>query len=155
MNSIYSLFMKKNLVLLAPVLFVLLFVSCKKTVTKPVSERIKKTWTAVQVTEGTVIKYDKTATTNASPGYANYSINLTNAPTAVLKEVDGSTFTGTYSLSGDTKLVLSGLNPAPTGTGGTIEFTIDSISDTELKLTRTTINQKTGGTINKYTLAGI
>lgn len=125
--------------------------SCKPAVA-PVSERIKKTWTAQSVKEGSTVVYTKGGSANTKPGYANFSLNLASAPTATLKEVDGNTFTGSYSLPTDTKLSLTGLTPPPTNTGGTIEFTIVSFSDTQMVLARTTASSKTGGTINEYTL---
>ncbi|CAH0996085.1 hypothetical protein EMA8858_02215 [Emticicia aquatica] len=125
--------------------------SCKdKTV--PVSEKIKKTWGANIVKEGSATVFTKGASSNTKPGYSSFVLNLLIAPSVTLKEADGNTFTGQYELVGDTQLVLKNLNPVPTGTGGTIEFTINSITDTELNITRTTASQKTGGTINTYSL---
>ncbi len=118
----------------------------------PVSELIKKNWGANIVKEGSTTVYTKGASSNSKPGYSSFSLNLLFAPSVTLKEADGNTFTGQFELVGDTKLVLKNLNPAPTGTGGTIEFTINSINDKELKITRTTASQKTGGTINDYSL---
>ena len=147
------MYMKKNLFLLLPIVVLFVSISCKKTVV-PVSEKIKKNWTAMKVTEGSTVKYDKANNVTLVAGYSNFSLNLATPPSATLKEFDGNSFSGTYELVGDTKLVLKNLSPAPTGTSGTIEFTIDSITDTELKLTRTTVSQKTGGTINSYVLSG-
>lgn len=125
--------------------------SCKdKTV--PVSEKIKKTWTANVVKEGSATVFTKGAATNTKPGYSSFTLNLLIAPSVTLKEADGNSFTGQYELVGDTQLVLKNLTPVPTGTGGTITFTINSITDTALDITRTTVSQKTGGTINNYSL---
>lgn len=125
--------------------------SCKdKTV--PVSEKIKKNWAANVVKEGSATVYTKGAASNTKPGYSSFTLNLLFAPSVTLKEADGNSFTGQFELVGDTKLVLKNLTPVPTGTGGTIEFTINSITDTELDITRTTVSQKTGGTINNYSL---
>lgn len=141
--------MKKIAILFVSIgLFVL---SCKTTVV-PVSEKIKKTWTANIVKEGTATVYTKGATANTKPGYSSFTLNLLIAPSVTLKEADGNTFTGQYELIGDTQLVLKNLNPVPTGTGGTITFTINSVTDTALDITRTTASQKTGGTINQYML---
>jgi hypothetical protein len=125
--------------------------SCKEKVV-PVSERIKKTWTANIVKEGSATVFTKGAASNTKPGYSSFTLNLLIAPSVTLKEADGNTFTGQYELVGDTKLVLKNLTPVPTGTGGTIEFTINSVTDTALDITRTTASQKTGGTINNYNL---
>ncbi len=125
--------------------------SCKEQVL-PVSEKIKKTWTANIVKEGSAIVFTKGASSNTKPGYSSFTLNLLIAPSVTFKEADGNTFTGQYELVGDTKLVLKNLTPIPTGTGGTIEFTINSVTDTALDITRTTTSQKTGGTINNYSL---
>ncbi len=85
------------------------------------------------------------------PGYANWLLDL-RTTTVTYKEYEGSTFTGTWAIVGDSQLVLSGLNPVPTGSGGTITFTIANLTDTGVTLTRTTTSQKTGGTTNAYTL---
>ncbi len=126
-------------------------ISCKTKV-KPLSERIAKVWVARVVNEGSSTVYSSGSPTNAKPGYASYRLNLSSAPNVSLTEVDGNTYTGTYSLQGETTLVLSGLNPQPTGTGGTLTYSITSISDTELVLSLTTAYPKTGNTNNKYTL---
>jgi len=142
--------MKKIAILLVACGFIALS-SCKEK-TPPVSERIKKNWIANKVTEGTAVVYTKGAASNTKPGYSSFELRLLIAPSVTLKEFDGNTFTGQYEIVTDNKLVLKNLNPAPTGTSGTIEYTITSISDTELVLTRTTASQKTGGTINVYNL---
>jgi hypothetical protein len=48
------------------------------------------------------------------------------------------------------KLILKNLNPAPTGTNGTIEFNLSNFTDTAMTISRTTASEKTGGTINVY-----
>jgi hypothetical protein len=142
--------MKKIAILLFACSFFIF--SCGKEKTVPVSEKIKKNWIAGTVKEGTAIVYTKGAANNTKPGYSSFQLRLLAAPSATLVEFDGNTFSGQYELVGEKKLVLKNLSPAPTGTGGTIEFTIDDITDTQLILTRTTASQKTGGTINTYTL---
>ncbi len=129
--------------------FVLL--SCGSKV-KPVSEKIAKVWTARLVKENSSIVYQSGATSNVRAGYANYSLNLSSPPAVTLKEWNGDSFTGTYSLSGDTKLLITGLTPQPTGTGGNLSFTISSINDTELVLVADQSYPKTGNTTNTYTL---
>lgn len=131
--------------------------SCKEKVV-PVSEKIKKTWTANIVKEGITTVYNKTVTAQTTkPAYSSFTLNLLIAPSVTFKDVDGNTFTGQYEVVFDEKekkdkLVLKNLTPVPTGTGGTIEFTINSVTDTALDITRTTASQKTGGTINNYNL---
>ncbi len=142
--------MKKIAILLFACSFFLF--SCGKEKAVPLSEKIKKNWVANTVKEGTAIVYTKGAASNTKPGYSSFQLRLLAAPSATLVEFDGNTFSGQYELSGETKLILKNLSPAPTGTGGTIEFSIDSITDTQLVLTRLTPSQKTGGTTNTYTL---
>lgn len=86
------------------------------------------------------------------PTYNNFRLDLSSKTSATLVDFDGNRFTGTWSVPSDTRLVLTGLTPQPTGTNGTIEFTISGLTDTEVVLTRTAASQKTGGTINVYTL---
>lgn len=119
----------------------------------PVSERIAKIWTASKVDQNTTTVYTKGGASNTVPGYTNFRLNLSNPATVQYTEFDGNTFTGTWSVPTDTRLVLTGLTPQPTGTGGTIEFTIGTLNETQLVLTRTTASQKTGGTTNIYTLS--
>lgn len=132
-------------------LFIVL-TGCGKSKVKPLSERIAKNWSAQKVEENNVVVYTKGGATNVKPAYSQYSLDLSNPPTVVIKQVDGFTSTGQYELQGDTKLILKNLSPAPTD-GPTIEYTIGSATDNSLEITRTTADRKTGGTTNKYTLA--
>ena len=117
----------------------------------PVSERIAKVWTASKVDENKVTVYTKGGTANVR-NYATFKLDLSKAPTVQYTEYDGNTFVGKYSVPTDTRLVLTDLTPSPTGANGTIEFTINSIDDNTLSLSRTTASQKTGGTTNDYSL---
>lgn len=129
------------------------FVGCKKPVKiAPVADRIAKAWTARKVDENSTTVYTKGGSNNVRPGYSNFRLDLSSKTSVTLVDFDGNRFTGTYTVPSDTRLVLSGLTPQPTGTNGTIEFTIGTLSDTEVVLTRTAASQKTGGTINIYTL---
>ncbi|NBA84377.1 hypothetical protein GVN16_01305 [Emticicia sp. CRIBPO] len=140
-------------ILLSAILACSVFVisSCKTKVT-PLSEKIAKVWTARLVKENNEIVYQNGATSNIKPGYSSYRLDLSSAPTAIIKDVDGGTYSGTYSLQGETKLLITGLNPQPTGTGGNLNFTITSIGDAELILTADQAYPKTGNTTNTYTL---
>lgn len=134
----------------------LMAAGCSKDKVKPLSERIAKAWTAQSVKEGTVVVYTRGGSSNTRPAYSSFRLTLTNASgvqTATYTEFDGNTFTGTWALEGETTLVLSGLTPAPTGSGGSLKFTITSINDTQLVLTRLTASPKTGNTTNEYTLS--
>ncbi len=147
--------MKKiGLLFLSLGLFSIAISSCKEKI-PAVSERIKKAWTPTSVKEGSTVVYTKGGTGNIRAGYSGFSLNLASAPNSTLKEFDNNTFNGTYEVSADgLKLTLKGLNPQPTGTSGTIEYTIVSLNNegTELKLARTTASQKTNNTVNEYTL---
>ena len=125
-----------------------------KTKVKPVSELIARAWTAQKVEEGSTVVFTKGAATNVRAGYTNFRLDLSNATTVSYRDWDNTSFSGQWELQGDTRLVLKNLTPVPTGTTGTIEFTITPTpTETEFIITRTTANQKTGGTINKYTLS--
>ncbi|CAG5009263.1 hypothetical protein DYBT9275_04457 [Dyadobacter sp. CECT 9275] len=133
----------------------LLASGCKKKV-KPLSERIAKTWTAESVDHATTVVYTRGGSANSWPGYSDFRLILTTASgvnSATLTEWNKDSFTGTWELEGDTKLILKNLVPVPTGTSGTIEFTINSIDDSKLVITRLSTSKKTGDTINKYTLS--
>lgn len=148
--------MKKSYSLIWCLMLVLALVSagCKSKV-KPLSERIAKAWTAESVKEGTVVVYTRGASGNTRPGYADFRLTLTSASgvnTATYKEFDGNTFTGKWALEGETKLILSDLSPAPTNTGGKVEFSIVSIDDSKLVIKNLAASKKTGDTINEYTL---
>jgi hypothetical protein len=124
-----------------------------KTKVKPLSERLAKTWTAESVKEGSAVVYTRGGTGNTRPGYSDFRLTLVSGgSSATLVEFDKNSFAGSWELVGETKLTLKSLSPAPTGTGGVIDYTITSINDTQLVLTRTSGSIKTGGTINVYTL---
>ncbi len=137
---------------LAATLIFGLLTGCGGKKVAPVSERIAKVWTAQKVDENNATVYTRGAASNVR-NYTTFRLDLSKAPTVEYTEFDGNKFTGQYSVPSDTRLVLSNLNPAPTGTNGTIEFTINSIEDNSLVLTRTTASQKTGNTNNVYTLS--
>lgn len=128
----------------------LFLVGCKKNPPEPTTEeRMKKSWTVQSVTENGASVYANGSGTR--PGYSQFQLNLASPPTATYRSVDGQTFTGTYSISGST-LTLTGLTPQPTGTNGTISFTISSLNDNSVVLTRTSADPKTGNSTNIYTL---
>ncbi|GAB3941849.1 hypothetical protein GCM10028805_05670 [Spirosoma harenae] len=131
-------------------MFVLL-TGCGGSKVAPVSERIAKVWTASKVDENSTTVYTKGGTANIRD-YSKFKLDLSKAPTVTYTEYDGNTFTGQYSLPDDNTLKLTNLNPSPTGDNGAITFTINSIDDSNLKLTRQTASQKTGGTTNVYGL---
>lgn len=125
---------------------------CSKKKVAPVSERIAKVWTAQKVDYNTSTVYTKGGTGNVQSGYDRFRLDLSKPPAVTYVEFDGNTFTGQYSVPSDDRLVLTNLNPSPTGANGTIEFRISNLTDNSVTLTRTTASQKTGNTTNVYTL---
>jgi len=149
----YQLIMRKTSViaLLSAILLVGSLLGCKKSSPPPVSERIAKVWTASKVEENNVTVYTKGGTSNVRD-YTKFQLDLSKSPAVSYTEWDANKFVGQYTVPNDQTLVLSNLNPSPTGDNGTITYTINSIDDSNLVLTRTTASLKTGGTTNKYTL---
>ncbi len=128
--------------------------ACKKKV-EPVSERIAKAWTAEIVNHDNVVVYSRGGSSNTWPGYSSFRLTLTSASGSnkvSYTEWNGDKFEGEWELQGDSKLILKNLVPQPTASSGTIEFTITSLDDNKLVLTRTDASKKTGDTINSYTL---
>jgi hypothetical protein len=162
MQAAFKLFIRRTtcngIICVIGLLFVV--TSCKKkepppspSPAKTVAEQISRAWKAKTVKHGASTVYTEGGPGNAVPGYSNFRLDLRNPNTATLKEVDNTTFTGTWQLVNDAKLVLNSLAPLPTGTNGTLEYTISETPiETELKLTRTATSTKTGNTINEYTL---
>ncbi|WP_353722909.1 hypothetical protein [Dyadobacter sp. 676] len=131
----------------------LLAAGCKKDA-KPVSERIAKAWTVESAKHDNVVVYTRGGSGNKTD-YSGFRLTLTNTngtKTASLTDVDNKTFNGNWDVEGDTKLILKDLTPQPTGSGGTIEFTISGLGDSKVTLTRLKASPKTGNTINEYTL---
>lgn len=145
--------MKKALSLITLFAITAIFISgCGETI-PPVSERVAKTWSARIVRHGGTIVYSRGNPNNLSPGYANYSLNLSSAPNARLTELEGTTFAGNYEVPSDSRLILTNLSPEPTGSSGQLEYTIQEIAEdgSEMVIVGTAY-AKTGGTINTYTL---
>ncbi|MFT7481248.1 MAG: hypothetical protein ACI8WW_000178 [Oceanospirillaceae bacterium] len=145
--------MKKVLSLITLFAVTAVFVKGCKEKIPPVSERVAKTWSARIVKHGSTIVFSRGNANNSSPGYANYSLNLASFPNVRLTEVEGTTFSGNYEVPSDTRLILNNLSPEPTGTGGSLEYTIQSIAEDGSEMViMGTAYAKTGGTTNTYTL---
>lgn len=148
----------KKLILSLPIFFafILVMTGCgSKTVEPTIEEKLSKIWSAKVVTEGSNKVYDKTATTQTTPGYANYKLDLTSKTAAKLTEKDGTSYTGTWSLSTDNKtLTLSGLsNGGPTGTNGTMAYTIiGDVTTAAFSIQTTAPYLKAGSTLVNYQL---
>lgn len=121
----------------------------------PVADRIKNSYVASSVQEGTTTVYTAGGTSNIK-NYSQFRLNLSNPPAVTYTAFDGTVFTGTYTVVGDNQIVLSGLKNGagiePTSTNGTITFTISELADGTVTLTRTTPDVKTGNTTNVYKL---
>lgn len=137
------------------ILLALSLVACGgKETAVPVSDKVKKVWNAQTVKENATLVYTKGATGNIR-NYSAFRLDLRNPPTVSFTDWDGLTFTGQYELPSNTRILLKSLNPQPTGTNGTIEFTINSVGDNQLDLTRNTTSPKTGGSNNQYVLTNL
>lgn len=141
---------------LLQIFFLLIFVlsACESSSPEaPVSERIKKTYIVQSVKHDNATVYTYGGSNNISPGYSSFRLDLKTAPQVTLVEVTNDTFKGTYKVSNNT-LTLENLSPTPTGSNGIISYQISSINDdgTELVLTSTKANPKTGNTVNVYVL---
>ncbi len=118
-----------------------------------ITVKLSKNWGAISVSEDGTVVFTNSNSSNIKPGYGNFKIDLRSQNAAKLTEYDGKSFTGTWSISSDEKtLTVTGLTPQPTDTGGTIVFTINEITDSSMKITRTSKNRKTGATTTIYTL---
>jgi predicted lactoylglutathione lyase len=130
--------------------------SCGKTTkAKPVSEILKAVFFAQQVKHDNTVVYTKGAANNTVSGYSKLKIDLSSATAVSFTDFDGNVFNGSYSLSADSKsLIFSNLTPIPTGSGGTITFSIVSFQESpaQVVLSRAGASVKTGNTINEYTL---
>jgi hypothetical protein len=127
------------------------------TPTVSVATLVKKVWTVNSAQWDGVTKYDKTSSSNVVQGYSQYKLDLSTAGSVTLTEFDGKIFTGTYSVATDgLSLTLNGLTSAegaPTGTGGTISYTILSTpTATGLSLQQTTAYVKASSAIVKLAL---
>ena len=127
------------------------------TPTVSVATLVKKVWTVSSAQWDGVTKYDKSSTSNVVQGYSQYKLDLSTAGSVTLTEFDGKIFTGTYTVATDgLSLTLNGLTSAegaPTGTGGTIIYTILATpTATGLSLQQTTAYVKASSAIVKLVL---
>jgi hypothetical protein len=124
-----------------------------KTKAKPLSEVLRAVFYAQQVKHDKTVVYTKGAASNTVSGYSKFRLDISSVSSASFTDFDGNTFSGTYSLSGST-LTLNGLTPVPTGSGGTITFSVLSFQESpaQVVLSRLGSSVKTGNTTNEYTL---
>lgn len=113
-----------------------------------------KSWKAQKVQEGTQTVYQAGQAGNVYPGYQNYLLAFTGGK-AKLTEYTNEAFDGDWAISetgSRTYLTLRNLTPPPSNSAGMLEFEVNSFSDTQLVITTSKPNLKTGNTINVYTL---
>ncbi len=127
------------------------------TPTVSVATLVKKVWSVNTAQWDGVTKYDKAGTANVVQGYSQYKLDLSTAGSVTLTEFDGKIFTGTYTVATDgLSLTLNGFTSAegaPTGTGGTITYTILSTpTATGLSLQQTAAYVKASSAIVKLVL---
>ena len=137
---------------LAALLMTILVISCQDHRAQPTSGLIMKVFTARSVDENGTTVFTRGGAANIRPGYGTFLLDLSDANNVVLREFDGNVFKGQWVVPSNTQLNLVNLMPQPSGSNGSISYTINSITSTELVLTRTSASQKTGGLIVKYTL---
>jgi hypothetical protein len=149
----------RKIFLYLPILFAFILVlSCGKSSTPEptAAENLAKTWTVSIAKQNGTQVYQKGGTSNIEGGYSNYKLTLgviaSGSGTATLVAKDGTSFSGTWALSGSDKvLTLSGLkNTAgapPTGTSGTIVYNITStVTATAVTLESAQPDLKAGNT---------
>jgi hypothetical protein len=124
---------------------------------KPLSEIIKTVFTAETVKHDGATVYTKGAASNVNGNYSKFKMDFATGNSVKWTDFDGNIFSGNYTLSSDAKtLTLTDLVPAPTLTSGKVEFSVISFTESPKKLVlkRNAGSQKTGNTINEYSLIG-
>ena len=137
--------------------FIALFIvtSCESNRVPSVSERITKAYKAQEVRHDGTLVYTAGGANNIVE-YSSFRLDLSTAGAVTFRDVTTQSFAGSYTAT-DNTLTLTGLTPQPTGSNGTLTYSITSISEDgrELTLTATKANPKTFNTINVYTLVAI
>ena len=125
----------------------------KKDDPKPASELIIKNWKVKEAKEDGTKVYDDPYAAGDTKDYSRFKLEFTSATDVRLTEQNGDVIVGKWALTdSDKKLVLSGLNPQPTGVTGNLEYTNVAVTEGELRLTRSTANPKTGAGSTEYVL---
>lgn len=127
--------------------------ACDSEEPKTVTELIQNRWSVSLATEDGVLVYSKGASNNIKNTYERFELVIGTGGSVSITELDGHRSTGVWEISGDEKtLTLKDLFPAPSDTGGVINYTIESVDENTLVIIRISKNPKTGGTTNVYTL---
>lgn len=111
-----------------------------------------RNWKVIQVKENNVVVYSSGGS-SLYPAYTDFKFNLMKDNRKVLfKDIIGVEFNGVWGINDQkTQLMLSNLTPLLYGTENQLIFDILSMAETSLVLKSTTVNPKTGNTINEYT----
>jgi len=116
-------------------------------------DKISKTWLPQTVSENGTVVYTRGGSSNIKSYYSSFRLKLQANGNIEMTEVEGTRITGKWSLgSNDTRLLLQELSPAPSESGGTLEYSISAADDKKLTISALKVNHKTGGTTNKYEL---
>ena len=150
--------MRKSFLYL-PILFafMLVVISCgKKATPEPTAtEKMTKNWSVSIAKEGGTQVFQKGGTTNSAPGYGSYRLGLAAAGAATLTAVDGTNFTGNWTLSTDNKILTltnlknsAGVTPTGSNPAGTIVYDIlSTITATTVTLQTASPDLKAGNKV--------
>jgi hypothetical protein len=150
--------MRKSFLYL-PILFafMLVVISCGKTAAPEptATENLTKSWTVSVAKEGGTQVYQKSGGTNTVPGYSGYRLVLAAGGSATLTAVDGTTFTGNWALSTDSRTLTltnlknsAGATPTGSNPAGTIVYNVTStITATTVTLETASPDLKAGNKI--------
>lgn len=143
-----------SLGLLACLVLLNLLAGCQPKPVPSIADQLGRVWQAQTVKEGDAVVYTQGGSSNVKPGYVNFRLDLSQLGAVKLKDIDGRQLTGTWTVSTDNRrLLLSGLNPRPTNTDGSIDYYIVEVpTTTSLRLERTAESRKTGNSLNQYGL---
>ncbi len=137
---------------------------CKKDDVSVQMERVWVVKEAVHIPQGgggRTKVYERGQTGNLF-NYDAFLLDLRNRDALLFTDIaqggDRFDFVGKWRVDQNIRLVLFDLNPEPTCSEGVdcakegIQFFIDKVSDNELKINRLYVSDKTGNTVNEYTL---
>ncbi len=135
-------------------LLLTLLAGCQPKPVPSITDQLGRVWQAQTVKEGDLLVYTLGGSSNVKPGYVNFQLDLSQPGVVKLKDIDGRQLIGTWTVSTDNRrLLLSGLNPRPTNTDGSIDYYIVEVpTATSLRLERTAESRKTGNSLNQYGL---
>lgn len=136
-------------------IFLLLLIGCKWE--EPEMRTLlplQKLWVAQTVKEGLTTVYNRGSSANIRSSYSNFILDLRDVNGLIYRDYDGSYFLGNWRVlinkgQGES-LVLSDLTPK--SSVGNITFTINTVSENQLLVTKTTASVNSSGILINYTL---